>query len=74
MFFLWTTFRKGTNVLLAKGTLYTGMKETRMKTTMITSASSDVSDLKESLKKKRRMTMDKSTIQPLSVSKYRDVF
>ena len=39
--------------------------------TLITSASSDVGHLKESLKKKM---MDKSTIRPLPVSKSRDVF
>ena len=63
-------FRKGTNFLLVKGTLHTGMKETRAKTTMITSASSDVGRSKKSLKK----MMDKSRIRPLSVSKSRDVF
>ena len=47
------------------------MKETRAKTTMITSASSDVDRSKKSLKKKM---MDKSRIRPLSVSKSRDVF
>ena len=47
------------------------MKETRAKTTMISSASSDVGHFKKSLKKKM---MDKLTIQPLSVSKSRDVF
>ena len=57
---------KGTDVLLAKGTSHTRMKETLAKTT--TSASSDV---EKSLKK---MMMDKSTICPLSFSKSRDVF
>ena len=46
------------------------MKETRAKTTMISSASSVVGRLKKSLKKKM---MDKSSIRPLSVSKSRDV-
>ena len=36
-------YRKGTNVLLVKGTAHTG---TRARTTMITSASSDVGRLK----------------------------
>ena len=56
--------------MLVKGTSHTGMKETRAKTTMITSASSDVGRSKKSLKK----MMDKSRIRPLSVSKSRDVF
>ena len=47
------------------------MKETRAKTTMITSASSGVGRLKKSLKKKM---MEKSTIRPFFVSKSRDVF
>ena len=38
--------RKGTSVLLVKGTSHIRMKETRAKTTMITSASSDVGRLK----------------------------
>ena len=33
---------EGTNVLLVKGTSHTEMRETHMKTTMITSANSDV--------------------------------
>ena len=57
--------------MLGKGTSHTGMKETRAKTTMITSASSDVGRSKKSLKKKM---MDKWRIRPLSVSKSRDVF
>ena len=52
---LQTSFRKGTNVLLLKGTLHTGMKEAHVKTTMITSASSDVGCLKKSIKKKKMM-------------------
>ena len=40
-----------------------------MKTTIISSASSDVGRLKKSLKK-----MEKSTIRPFTVSKSRDVF
>ena len=40
-------FRKGTSVLLVKGTAHTGMKETCVKTTMITSASSGVGCLKK---------------------------
>ena len=55
-----TNFRKGTSVLLVKGTSHTGMKEKEMK-----------GHLKKSLKKKM---MDKSTLQPFSVSKSRDVF
>ena len=55
--------------MLVKGTLHTGMKETRVKTTTITSASSDIGCSKKSLKK----MMDKPRIQPLSVSKSRDV-
>ena len=54
-----------------KGTSHAGMKETRAKTTMITSASSDVGRSKKSLKKKM---MDKSTIRPFTVSKSRDAF
>ena len=54
--------------VLLKETLSIGMKETRAKTTMITSASSDVGCLKKSLKKKKKK------IRPLSVSKSRDVF
>ena len=61
--------------MLVKGTPHTGMKETRAKATMITSASSDIGRLKKSLKvKKKKKKMDKSTIQLLSVSKSRDVF
>ena len=45
--------------MLVKGTSHTGMKETHTKTTMITSASSDVDRSKKSLKKKM---MDKSRI------------
>ena len=56
--------------MLVKGTSHTGMKETRAKTTTITSANSDVGRSKKSLKKK----MDKLKIRPLSVSKSRDVF
>ena len=52
--FLVSFLRKGTNILLVKGTLHTGMKEPHAKTTMITSASSDVSCLKKSLKKKKK--------------------
>ena len=52
--------------MLVKGTSHTGMKETRAKTTMITSASSDVGRSKKSLKK----MMDKLRIRLLS----RDVF
>ena len=66
-------FRKGTNILLVKGTAHTGMKETRARTTMITSASCGIGHLKKSLKKKKQM-MDKLTIQPLAVSKSRDAF
>ena len=55
-----TNFRKGTSVLLVKGTSYTGMKKKEMK-----------GRLKKSLEKKM---MDKSTIQPFSVTKSRDVF
>ena len=58
--------------MLVKGTSHTGMKETRAKITMITSASSDVGYSKKSLKKKKMM--NKSTIRPFSVSKSRDVF
>ena len=50
---MWTNFRKGTNVLLVKGTVHTGMKETRARTTT-TSASSDIGRLKKSLKKKKQ--------------------
>ena len=50
--------------MLVKGTSHTGMKETCAKTTMITSASSDIGYSKESLKKKKMM--NKSTIQPFS--------
>ena len=58
-----------------KGTAHTGMKETRVRTTMTASASSDVGHLKKSLKKKKKQKrMDKPTIRPLSVSKSRDVF
>ena len=60
-------------ILISKGTVHIGMKETRARTTMITSASSDVHRLKKSLKKKQRK-MDKSMIQLLSVSKTRGVF
>ena len=49
---------------VVKGTSHTGMRETRVKTTLITSASSDVGHLKIS---PRKMMMDKSTIR-LSVS------
>ena len=69
--FLQTNFRKGTGILLVKGTSHTGMKETCVKTMMITSASSEVGRLKKSLRKKM---MDKWTIRPLSVSKSIDVF
>ena len=67
-------FRKGTNILLVKGTAHTGMKETRARTTMITSASGGIGHLKKSLKKKKQKMMDKLTIQPLSVSKSRNAF
>ena len=40
-------FRKGTSVQLVKGTSHIGMKETRAKTTVINSASSDRGCLKE---------------------------
>ena len=70
--FLWINFRKDTDVLLVKGTLHTGMKETHAKTTMTILASSDVGRLKKSLKKKT-MT-EKLMIQPLFISKSRDVF
>ena len=53
---------KGTNVLIVKGTLHTGMEEIRGKTAMITLASlasSDIGRLKKCLKK---IMMDKSTI------------
>ena len=52
--------------MLVKGTSHTGMIETRAKTTMITSASSDVGRSKKSFKKK---LMDKPRIRLLSVSK-----
>ena len=49
-------FQKGTNILLVKGTSHTGMIESRMRTTMITSASSEVGSLKkfDSRKKKKK--------------------
>ena len=57
--------------MLVRGASYTGMKETGAKTTMITSASSDVGRSKKS---RRIKVMDKSRIRPLSVSKSRDMF
>ena len=56
-----------------KGTSHTGMKETRVKTTMISSASSYVGRLKKSLKEEEDVVY-KSTIRALSVSKSRHVF
>ena len=56
----------GTNILLVKGTVHTGMKE---RTTLITSASSDIGHLEKIWKKKKQKMMDKSMIPPLSVSK-----
>ena len=38
---------KGTNILIVKGTSYTGMEETRVKTAMITLASCDIGRLKK---------------------------
>ena len=64
--------RKGTNILLVKGTLHAGMKETCAKTTMITSASFDIGCLKDIPEEED--DDDKLTIQPLSVSKSKDVF
>ena len=47
---------KGRNVLILKGTSHAGMKETRMKTTMISSTSSDVGHSK----KMKKMVMIQS--------------
>jgi len=61
--------------LLVKGAVHPGMKETRERTTMITSGSSDVSRLKKiPYQEEMQKMMDKSMIGPLSVSKSRDVF
>ena len=58
---------KGTNVLLAKGTVYTGMKGICEKFTMLTSGSSDVDHLKKLLKNMEDGHMNDS-------SKFRDAF
>ena len=52
---------KGTNILLVKGTVYTGMKGISARIIVITSASSDAGRL-----------MNKLTIQLFSVSKSRN--
>ena len=43
--------RKGTNILVVKGTTHTGMKDIRTEANVITLASLDVGQLKKSLKK-----------------------
>ena len=62
--FVQTKFRKGTNILLVKGTAHTGTKETHVRTTMIiiTSASSDVGRMKKFLKKKKQKMMKMMTV------------
>ena len=43
--------RDGTNILVVKGTMHTGMKDIRTRATAITLASLGVGQLKKSLKK-----------------------
>ena len=63
--------REGTNILVVKGTMHTGMKDIRTKATVVTLASLGVGQLKKSLKRRIRIRrirrkMNNSTVQLFS--------
>ena len=63
--------REGTNILVVIGTMHIGMKDVRTKATLITLASCGVGQLKNLLRRVRRI-MNNSMVQPFSGSKSAD--